>query len=424
MPKLVIPRGTKPRALMLLAGVSYPGGLPSEMVQPQPGATISVRTALRYAMRCTGATREDVANATLSALRAFYNGDAMRAALAADAWRTDGQQPQVEDEDEEPAPAHQPVTRTPRGFSQDATVPPAQPAPVVTGLDALLGGIVQAQVAAALAARPAIDRDEVARIVRDVAAFTRIEMVYEDRSVQVEGVQHRCMPDLMRLLVQGHREVYLFGPPGSGKSHAAQVAAEAFQLPFAMTGKVESKYDLFGFTDAHGRPFKTAFRRCWEEGGVFLFDEMDRSDPSAVVALNGALANGYADFPDGPMKRHARCFIIGGGNTTMGGADRAFNTAQQQDQSVIDRFTFLQWSYDEAMERILSGEDQSDWVAFVQRVRRAADKLRVSLLATPRASMRGAKMLRDGWPREQVEAMALFKGLDEATVAKLREEAR
>ena len=68
---------------MLLAGVSYPGGLPSEMVQPQPGATISIRTALRYAMRCTGATREDVANATLIALRAFYNGDAMRAALAA-----------------------------------------------------------------------------------------------------------------------------------------------------------------------------------------------------------------------------------------------------------------------------------------------------------------------------------------------------
>lgn len=412
MPRLAIPRGTKPRALMLLAGVSYPGGLPSEMVQPQPGATISLRTALRYAMRCTGATREDVANATLSALRAFYNGDAMRAALAADAWRGDGAQVEVEDEDE---PAQMPPAPVPA---------PAQAQPVATGLDALLGGIVQAQVQAALAARPAIDRDEVARIVRDVAAFTRVEMVFEDRSVPVEGVQHRSMPELLRLLVQGHREVYLFGPPGSGKSHAAQVAAEAFQLPYSMTGKVESKYDLFGFVDAHGRPLRTAFRKCWEEGGVFLFDEMDRSDPSAVVALNGALANGVADFPDGPVRRHARCYIIAGGNTTMGGADRAFNTAQQQDQSVIDRFTFLAWGYDEAMERILAGEDQSDWVAFVQRVRRAADKLRISLLATPRASMRGAKMLRDGWPREQVEAMALFKGLDEASIAKLRAEAR
>lgn len=417
MPKLSIPRGTRPRALLALAGLTHGLDLPEatgDMLIARPGATVSPRTALRYAMRACGFARDTVANATLADLRAFWTSPSLTSAIARDAWRHDGQQPQVEDEDDEPAPAQ----------AQPAQVPPAQPAPVVTGLDALLGGIVQAQVQAALAARPAIDRDEVARIVRDVAAFTRVEMVYEDRSVQVEGVQHHSMPELLRLLVQGHREVYLFGPPGSGKSHAAQVAAEAFQLPYSMTGKVESKYDLFGFVDAHGRPFRTAFRKCWEEGGVFLFDEMDRSDPSAVVALNGALANGVADFPDGPVQRHARCYIIGGGNTTMGGADRAFNTAQQQDQSVIDRFTFLAWGYDEAMERILAGEDQSDWVAFVQRVRRAADKLRVSLLATPRASMRGAKMLRDGWPREQVEAMALFKGLDEATIAKLREEAR
>jgi MoxR-like ATPase len=413
MPKLVIPRGTKPRALMLLAGVSYPGGLPSDMVTPQPGATISIRTALRYAMRCTGATREDVANATLSALRAFYVGDAMRAALAADAWRHDGQQPQVEDEDDEPAPAPVPA--------------PVAPAPAATGLDALLGGIVHAQVTAAveaaLAARPALDREAIAAIARDAAQVIRVEVQQPGEPPRpVPGLHHERFPALLRYLSLG-LNVYLHGPAGSGKSSAAKAAAEALGLAFASTGKVDSKYDLLGFRDAHGRVIRTPFREVWQAGGVFLLDEMDRSDPAAVLALNNGLATGALDFPDGTVAKHADTRIVAGGNTRLSGGDRNYVGAIAQDASVQDRFTFLFWGYDERLERAIAGEDQLDWTLFVQRVRKAAAKVKVDLLATPRSSITGALLLRAGVDRAEVEEAVLWKGLDPSTVAKVRAEA-
>jgi hypothetical protein len=398
---------------MLLAGVSYPGGLPSEMVQPQPGATISIRTALRYAMRCTGATREDVANATLSALRAFYNGDAMRAALAADAWRGDGAQVEDGFSDDEPAPAPVPA--------------PVAPAPAATGLDALLGGIVHAQVTAAveaaLAARPALDREAIAAIARDAAQVIRVEVQQPGEPPRpLPGLHHERFPTLLRYLSLG-LNVYLHGPAGSGKSSAAKAAAEALGLAFASTGKVDSKYDLVGFRDAHGRVIRTPFREVWEAGGVFLLDEMDRSDPAAVLALNNGLATGALDFPDGTVAKHPSTRIVAGGNTRLAGGDRHYVGAIAQDASVQDRFTFLFWGYDERLERSIAGEDQLDWTLFVQRVRKAAAKVKVDLLATPRASITGALLLRAGVDRAEVEEATLWKGLDPSTVAKVRAEA-
>lgn len=412
MPKLSIPRGTKPRALFALAGLTHGPDLPSELLTPRPGATISPRTALRYAMRACGFSREEVANATLATLRAFWTSHVLSEAVQRDGWRVDGQQPQVEDEDDEPAPAPVPA--------------PVAPAPA-TGLDALLGSIVSAQVAtaveAALAARPALDREAIAAIARDAAQVVRVEIARPGEPPRpVPGLHHERFPALLRYLSLG-LHVYLHGPAGSGKSSAAKAAAEALGLAFASTGKVDSKYDLLGFRDAHGRAIRTPFRDVWEHGGLFLMDEMDRSDPSAVLALNNGLATGALDFPDGTVEKHPSTLIVAGGNTRLSGGDRHYTGALAQDASVQDRFTFLAWGYDERLERAIAGEDQLDWVLFVQRVRRAAAKLKVDLLASPRASVTGATLLRAGVAQDEVEEATLWKGMDPASVAKVRAEA-
>ncbi len=411
MPKLAIPKGTKPRNLLALAGLTYPGPLPSDLIYPAPGAQVSPRTALRYAMRATGCTKDQVASATLSDLKAFWSGDDLRAAWGLDAWKKADTDTDLDDDQEDaPAPVVAPVV-----------------APVGGGLDALLGGIVAAQVAAqvqaAMDARPALDREAIAAIARDAAQVVRIELVKPDAPpVVVEGLHHEAFPSLLAFLAAG-QHVYLYGPAGGGKSSAAKAAAKALGLAFASTGKIESRYDLIGFRDAHGRTIRTPFREVWQNGGLFLLDELDRSDPSAVVALNNALATGDMDFPDATVAKHPTTLIVGGGNTRLAGGDRNYTAAISQDASVQDRFAFLPWSYDERLERELAGQDQVEWTLFVQRVRRASKRLGVDLLVTPRASIDGARMLRAGISRDLVEQARLWKGLDDASVDKIRQEA-
>ena len=51
-----------------------------------------------------------------------------------------------------------------------------------------------------------------------------------------------------------------------------------------------------GFIDAQGRIVNTEFRKAYEHGGLFLFDEIDASFPQAILAFNAALANDFMDF--------------------------------------------------------------------------------------------------------------------------------
>jgi len=290
----------------------------------------------------------------------------------------------------------------------------------------LLGGIIASQVAAqveaALSKRPAVDPAEVARIAREAVQVVTVQVQRAGEAPRVvEGLHHTRFPRLLELLAAG-LHVYLYGPAGTGKSSAAKNAASSLGLAFGSTGKVDSKYDLVGFRDAHGRVVRTAFREVWEHGGLFLLDEMDRSDPSAVLALNNGLATGALDFPDGTVTKHPSTVIVAGGNTRLSGGDRTYTGAVAQDASVADRFAFLAWGYDERLERALAGEDMLDWVLFVQGVRKAAAKLRIDVLATPRASISGAALLRRGDRREDVEDETLWKGLDPTMVAKIRAE--
>jgi hypothetical protein len=69
-------------------------------------------------------------------------------------------------------------------------------------------------------------------------------------------------------------------------------------------------HEMLGFIDAAGNYHRTPFRDAYEHGGIYTFDEVDRSDPVALLAVNPHLANGVATFPDGQIKRHKDCLIV------------------------------------------------------------------------------------------------------------------
>lgn len=227
------------------------------------------------------------------------------------------------------------------------------------------------------------------------------------------GTVHYKTPDIIKALAAGVN-VYLYGPAGSGKTTAGQKVAEAFKLHFYFAAKVESEYMLLGFKDARGETVRTQFREAYEHGGVFLFDELDGSSPAAVVALNAALANGICPFPDGIVARHPDFKCIAAGNTKLAGADLQYVGRSQLDAASIDRFVFIEFGYDSALETALA--TRKDWVQYVQAIRAAIEARGFEKLVTPRATIDGCKLLEAGFTWDQACDMAIWKGLDPDTI--------
>lgn len=254
----------------------------------------------------------------------------------------------------------------------------------------------------------------------------------EDFTVVNVGNVHKTWPLLLtasRLVVRGNRQpVYLHGPAGSGKSTAAYQVAEALGLRYRMIqfGPASQIHEIMGYKDANGNYHSTPFRETWEHGGVILLDEYDASG-EVMVAMNGALANGLCVFPDSPepVKRHADCIIIAAGNTVAKGPSDEYTARQRLDQATIDRFAFLAWGYDEAMELQAAGTDQAAWVKHVQKIRKAIQTLGPSapdVLVTPRASIAGAAMLRENpdTPYTLIEDLFVWQGCDDDGKTKVR----
>lgn len=248
---------------------------------------------------------------------------------------------------------------------------------------------------------------------------TRLEVVRPDAPDPVSlGLVHKQTPLVLAMLTAGVN-VYLYGPAGSGKTTLAEKVATAFGLQAYYAAKVESEYQLLGFKDAKGDTVRTQFREAYEHGGVFLFDELDGSAPSAVVALNMALANGVCPFPDGMVKRHDKFVCIAAGNTKLTGATRQYAGRNQLDAASIDRFAFVEFGYDDDLELALAA-DQS-WAKYVQRVRAVVAERGLSHLVTPRATYDGCKLLAQGIDRVAVAAAVVYKGLDADTVRQIEQ---
>ena len=164
--------------------------------------------------------------------------------------------------------------------------------------------------------------------------------------------------------------VMLVGPSGCGKTHISEKVAKALNLEFAAqscsAGMSESQ--LAGWLLPIGDSGKftyvqTEFIRMYENGGVFLFDEIDAADANVLILINSALANGSLYLPqryENPIvKRHKDFVAIAAANTWGGGADAVYTARNALDGSTLDRFRvgMVGLDYSDAVESSIGDKE-------------------------------------------------------------------
>ena len=273
----------------------------------------------------------------------------------------------------------------------------------------------------------AVDADSVRQIVKAEIAkldtVTRqvitVEYKTPDAVTKIETA-HPKLETALKLAMTGQHPL-MVGSAGTGKTTIGEHVAKALDRPFYFTGAVQGDYKLNGYMDANGNYVRTAFRDAYEKGGVFLFDEIDASHPSAIVAFNSALANGHHDFPDGIVKRHENFVCLASANTYGRGADRIYAGRNQLDGASLDRFTVVEVDYDTRLEFLL-GESNPAWVENVHKIRRAIERTGTKHICGTRAVINGIKCLNAGFTQEETEDMVIWKGLSPDIIRKVKAE--
>lgn len=263
-----------------------------------------------------------------------------------------------------------------QGSVEHATA--GNPAEMLTAaIQALAGGVTPAAIAAL--------QEEIETLKQTVAAIKdekpcrTIEISVDGQKNKVSGVLNPVFEDVVALIA-ANKNVYLFGPAGSGKNVLCGQVAEALGLKFYYQNTLLTKFDLSGFKNAVGDFEKTEFFEAFTNGGLFMLDEVDNSSAEALVALNAALANGYYSFPGiGRVDVHPDFRCIAAGNTIGTGADAAYCGRYKLDASSRDRFQFIEVDYcPEIEESICAGHD--DILQFVRDLRKAVQKVGAEMI--------------------------------------------
>ena len=277
---------------------------------------------------------------------------------------------------------------------------------------------------------PKVDAKEVHKIVDQRLAGLvlplRMEISRDGEIKPVEGFIHNVLPLVIQIL-NDEDHVIMVGPAGTGKSHIAGQAAEALGMEFgsiSLTPQTPTSA-ITGYMTATGEYVETEFRRRFEHGGVFLFDEVDNGHPSTLGIVNSALANGHMAFPDGMIKRSDEFRCVASANTYGRGPDRAYVGRQALDAAFMDRFEVVDVDVDEALEEALclgTGLDPTtvkDVLAYVRYLRKAADDHKLPLVFSPRRSRGLCKRLKRGMGWQQAVRISLRRGISDTDWSKV-----
>jgi hypothetical protein len=263
------------------------------------------------------------------------------------------------------------------------------------------------------------DRKEILDLIERHAVKREVIEIHDRRTNERRDVKGYHHPKFKRLLQQLEMGLHtmLVGPCASGKTTEIRAAFAELGYTLYLQGPVASKYELLGHIDAAGNYHPTPFQRWFtsKEPAGLIWDEFDGNDSNAILPANPALENGICEFPYAaePVEiGNPLSVACASANTWLLGKTDDFVGRCRQDAAAADRWTFIHWDYDNDHERAIAGNDA--WTNRVQAVRAKAKLRGLKVVISPRASIRGAKMLKAGWPQAEVEQILLRKSLSDA----------
>lgn len=282
---------------------------------------------------------------------------------------------------------------------------PADAAAGLMALRALLGGgvdeskiqaMVKAEVKTAIEASPVV----------------KIAVVRPDGTeYKAEGHTREEFKEVLTAAMCG-LNILLVGPAGCGKTHLAHQVAEALGRDFASisctAGMSESA--LMGWMlPSEGGAFEytpSDFVKMYENGGVFLFDEIDAADPNTLLFVNQALANGSFYLPqrkgNSKVIRHPDFVCLAAANTFGTGANMTYAGRERLDEATLDRFRAgtVVLDYDTRFEKsVIDG----DVLAWGHKVRRKIAESRLSRVMSTRFLLDATKLKNAGRTLEQIQ---------------------
>lgn len=261
-----------------------------------------------------------------------------------------------------------------------------------------------------------VDEAKVREIAQETVNAARLPRplvvtINDGPAVQLEGRQHCQFTELMKYVEEGHRNILMVGPAGSGKTTLAKDLAKALGRDFAFislsAGVTETH--LFGRMlpqpDGTFAYVESPFVKVYRNGGVFLFDELDAADSNVMVSVNAALANGVLCNPvtGEIIHRHEKCLILAAANTFGRGGDHMYVGRNALDAATLDRFVLctLNVGYDGDLEldiavRTLETVKAEVLIAWVNALREKITENRLRRIASTRLVVNSAAAMKRG----------------------------
>lgn len=211
------------------------------------------------------------------------------------------------------------------------------------------------------------------RIKAEAAKLSPTEIHINQVKVgEIQGRKHKLFDKVIKKAAI-KKQVFIGGPAGTGKTTLASQIAKAMSLEFGHMSCTQgmSESHLLGRMIADGSYITSDFVRIYENGGVFLFDEVDAADANTLLVINSALANGHMSVPNRATKpiahRHEKAIIICAANT-FGRGSAEYAGRNILDAAFMDRFAMSKFliEYDNDLEKQICAKHPQLFTAFTK----------------------------------------------------------
>lgn len=242
--------------------------------------------------------------------------------------------------------------------------------------------------------------------------------VPEVKEVDIKGRLHSKFEDVL-FSCQIERQAMIIGPAGSGKTTLAEQIAKALDTNFAhiSCSAGMSEAHLLGRMLFDGTYVPSDLVTMYENGGVFLFDEIDAADSNTLLVINSALANGYMSVPnrkDNPVAHRHKDFVCIVSGNSWGHGSSTYNGRSTLDAAFLDRFSMCKHevTYDVDLEKDLAGKhkDVLDWF---HQIRDKVEKSKLRRVVSTRAIVSGVRQRESGKKLKEIKETFLTGWTDQ-----------